>query len=465
MLPLLPLLSLLAGTQALENGLARTPQMGWNTWNHFGCGISEDLILSTARVIVQKGLKDLGYEYVLIDDCWQAPERDPKTKAPVADPKKFPHGIKHVADEIHKMGLKLGIYSDAGSRTCAGFFGSLDYEEIDAKQYAAWKVDYLKYDNCYNEGRSGTPLISQQRYAAMSKALNATGRPILYSMCNWGEDQPWNWANTIANSWRISGDIHDSFKRFDERCPCTQVLDCKFAGYHCAVTRIIDFAAPLGQKGGSGHWNDLDMLEVGNGGMTYDEYVTHFSMWAILKSPLILGNDLSSMSDETFSIITNEAIISVNKDPQGSAANRIWKKEVAGGDLQLWVGWLTNWDTVVALMNTGEETIKTSVSIADVFTDGSEWSRRAAYYLYDLWELEDKMDANITMTPRAQSVPRKDGRRYGKFEGVVRGHIENVQVKPHQTRVWKLGVIWGSVDGQEEVAQTKLKRRGARYEL
>ncbi|KIO16658.1 hypothetical protein M407DRAFT_33692 [Tulasnella calospora MUT 4182] len=149
----------------------------------------------------------------------------------------------------------------------------------------------------------------------------------------------------------------------------------------------------------------------------------------------------------------------------GSAANRIWKQEVAGGDLQLWVGWLTNWDTVVALMNTGEETIKTSVAIADVFTDGSDWSRKAAYYLYDLWELEDNVNANITMTPRAESVPRKDGRRYGKYQGVVRGHIQNVHVKPHQTRVWKLGVIWGSVDGQEETGQTQLKRRGARYEL
>ncbi|KAG9011859.1 hypothetical protein FRB90_006957 [Tulasnella sp. 427] len=459
MLRFLTLLSLLAGAQALENGLARTPQMGWNTWNHFGCEITEDLILSAARVIVKTGLKDLGYEYVLIDDCWQAAERDPKTKAPVANPKKFPNGIKHLADEIHKMGLKMGIYSDAGSLTCGGYFGSLDYEEIDAKQYAAWEVDYLKYDNCFNEGRSGTPQISQQRYAVMSKALNATGRPILYSMCNWGEDQPWNWATTIANSWRISGDITDSFNRFDERCPCTQVLDCKLAGYHCAVARIIDFAAPLGQKAGPGRFNDLDMLEVGNSGMTYDEYVTHFSMWAILKSPLILGNDLNDMSDETFAIITNEAIIAVSQDPMGSPANRIWKKEVAGGDLQLWVGGLTNESTVVALLNTGEETIKTSVSIADVFTDGSDSLRRAAYRLYDLWGLEDnaKLDANVTMTPRAALVPRKDGKRYGKYEGIVRGHIKDVVVKPHQTRVWKLS-------GQGD-AKTKLKARGSRYDF
>ncbi|KAG8908172.1 hypothetical protein FRB99_008715 [Tulasnella sp. 403] len=442
--------------------------MGWNTWNHFGCGINEDVILSAAKALVKTGLKDLGYEYVLIDDCWQAPHRDPKTNAPVADPHKFPHGIKHVADKVHEMGLKLGIYSDAGTKTCAGFYGSLDMEQTDAKQYAAWEVDYLKYDNCYNEGRSGTPLISRERYAAMSEALNATGRPILYSMCNWGEDQPWNWAMTIANSWRISGDIHDSFDRYDERCPCESVLDCKFAGYHCAITRIIDFAAPIGQKGGPGHFNDLDMLEIGNGGMTYDEYVTHFSMWAILKSPLILGNDLTSMSDETWSIISNEAIISVNKDPMGSAANRIWKKKLpTGGDLQLWVGWLVEWETVVALMNTGTGAINTSISIADVFTDGvssndseSESTRQSAFYLYDLWEKEDRIAGKDDGDRAAIRTARG---KYGRYEGIVRGHIKDVYIKPHQTRVWKLAPVWGA---QESKQALRLQRkRGARYEM
>ncbi|KAG9002358.1 hypothetical protein FRB94_003974 [Tulasnella sp. JGI-2019a] len=429
MLPLSILLSCLVGKAlALENGLARTPQMGWNTWNYFSCGISEDTILSAAQALVDTGLKKLGYEYVLIDDCWHAPTRNATTNAPVVDPERFPNGMKHVSDAVHKLGLKIGIYSDAGTRTCANRFGSLGYEEIDAKQYAEWEIDYLKYDNCYNEGLSGTPTISRNRYLAMSEALNKTGRPILYSM--W-EDGPWNWAPTIANSWRISGDIHDSFNRFDERCPCTDVLDCKLAGYHCAVMRIVDFAAPLGQKGGPGHFNDLDMLEVGNGGMTYDEYVTHFSMWAILKSPLILGNDLTAMDDETFSIISNEQLISINQDPMGGAANRIWKN----GDLQLWVGWLVEWETVVAIINTGDKAVDTSISIADVFVDGSENSRKNPYKLYDLWQRQDGSD------PRSG---RKATAGYGKYEGVVQGHINKVHIKPHQTRVFKLGVIWGA---------------------
>ncbi|THH02862.1 hypothetical protein EW026_g106 [Hermanssonia centrifuga] len=248
--------------------------------------------------MVANNLPQLGYEYVLMDDCWHAPSRNSTTGAPVADPNKFPNGIKDLSDKIHAMGLKFGIYSDAGTMTCGGRFGSLGFEQIDAQTYADWGVDYLKYDNCYNEGLSGTPQISHERYANMSRALNATGRPILYSMCNWGEDGPWNFAQTIANSWRISGDIMDNFGRFDDRCPCTSIIDCKLAGYHCAMSRIIDFAAPVGQKAGAGHWNDLDMLEIGNGGMSFDEYVTHFSMWSLLKSPLILGNDVTNMVRE-----------------------------------------------------------------------------------------------------------------------------------------------------------------------
>jgi len=247
---------------AYDNGLAVTPQMGWNTWNYFGCSISEDTILGAAKKIVSLGLKDYGYEYVLMDDCWHASTRDPDTGAPRADPQKFPTGIKALSQEIHALGLKIGIYSDAGSKTCAGRFGSLGYEDIDAKTYAEWGIDYLKYDNCFNEGQSGTPLISYNRYKKMSDALNATGRPILYSICNWGDDQPWNWAPIIANSWRMSGDIYDVFNRLDDRCPCDDMLNCKLPGFHCSVARIIDYAAPLGQKAGSGQWNDLDMLEV-----------------------------------------------------------------------------------------------------------------------------------------------------------------------------------------------------------
>ncbi|KAF8510879.1 alpha-galactosidase [Hysterangium stoloniferum] len=404
-----------------NNGLALTPQMGWNTWNHFGCSISEDTIISAAQAVVDNKLDKLGYQYIIMDDCWQAPARDNSTGAPVADPQKFPNGVKNLADKIHAMGLKFGIYSSAGTYTCGGRFGSLDFEEVDAKTYASWGVDYLKYDNCYNQGRAGTPLLSYERYNNMSRALNATGRPILYSMCNWGEDGPWNFAVTIANSWRISGDIVDNYDRFDDRCPCTSVIDCKLPGFHCAMTRIIDFAAPLGQKAGQGKWNDLDMLEVGNGGMNYDEYVTHMSMWAILKSPLILGNDVTSMTNETLSIITNDAIINVNQDPNAPPANRIWKRGVVGssGDLSLWGTGLSNNSFLAALMNTSPKSQTISVLMSDIFIDQGVAAQNALYEVFDLWQ--------------------KDGSgKWGKSLGIMQGSIANVKIGAHQTMIWKL---------------------------
>ncbi|OJT12590.1 Alpha-galactosidase [Trametes pubescens] len=418
-LSLLALTLALPAVLALDNGLARTPQMGWNTWNHFGCGISEDTILSAAKAMVANNLTALGYEYVIMDDCWHAAARDPDTGAPVADPSKFPNGIKALADEVHGLGLKFGIYSSAGTYTCGGRFGSLDHEEIDAQTYASWGVDYLKYDNCYNEGRAGTPKISYDRFNNMSRALNATGRPILYSMCNWGEDGPWNFAVDIANSWRISGDIHDDFDRFDDRCPCTDILDCKLPGFHCAMSRIIDFAAPVGQKAGPGKWNDLDMLEVGNGGMTFDEYVTHFSMWALVKSPLILGNDVTDMTNETLSIITNDALIAVNQDSNGSPASRIWKRTVAeGGDLQLWSGSLANNQFVFALMNTSPNSQTVNVSFADVFVDQGAAFAAGTFTLYDLWQ-------------------KDDAGAWGKSLGDFSGSVPGVEVGTHQTKVWK----------------------------
>ncbi|KAI0662631.1 alpha-galactosidase [Cubamyces menziesii] len=417
---LLALVAVVPAVLAYDNGLARTPQMGWNTWNHFGCGISEDTILSAAKALISNNLTSYGYEYVIVDDCWQAPARDPSTGAPVPDPEKFPNGIKDVADQVHNLGLKFGIYSSAGTYTCGGRFGSLDHEEIDAQTYASWGVDYLKYDNCYNEGRAGTPMISYERYANMSRALNATGRPILYSMCNWGEDGPWNFAVDIANSWRISGDIHDDFDRYDDRCPCTSILDCKLPGFHCAMSRIIDFAAPVGQKAGPGKWNDLDMLEVGNGGMNFDEYVTHFSMWALVKSPLILGNDITNMSNDTLAIITNDALIAVNQDPNGSPANRIWKRTLPeGGDLQLWQGSLVNNQFVFALMNTSPNPQTVNVSFTDVFVDQGASYQSATFTLYDLWQKDPSSGA------------------WGLNLGEFSSGVPNVQIGTHQTKVWK----------------------------
>ncbi|KAG9116821.1 hypothetical protein FRC07_007427 [Ceratobasidium sp. 392] len=469
MLAILSALGLLYSAKAAENGLARTPQMGWNTWNKFACDISEDLILSAADAIVNTGLKDVGYEYVVVDDCWQAPARESGTNKPVADSTRFPNGIKHLSDNVHGLGLKMGIYSSAGIMTCGRRFGSLDYEEIDAKTYAEWEIDYLKYDNCYNQGRSGTPLVSFERYNNMSRALNATGRPILYSMCNWGEDGTWNWATEIAHSWRMSGDIKDTFAGYDDRCPCTTMIDCKLSGYHCAASRILDFAAPLGQKAGPGHWNDLDMLEVGNGGMTYDEYgeycllvnqitaqlgcsiVTHFSMWAAVKSPLILGNDVTTMSAETLEIITNKAVIAVSQDERGSPANRIWKKAVTDGDIQLWVSGLVNSTTAIALVNTSPKSQKVDLSFADAFEDSSPTARKASYRLYDLWaqkttqppswnsvasQFPSFSNSSGASNPTLKTILARST-NWGKEIGVYQGSVKGVNVPAHGVKLWR----------------------------
>lgn len=247
------------------NGLNLVPQMGWNNWNAFHCDVSEELLLNTAQSMVDFGLRDLGYKYVVLDDCWSAGRND--SGYLVHNSKKFPNGMKYVADKIHDLGMLYGMYSSAGVFTCGRYPGSLGYEEKDADLFASWGVDYLKYDNCYNQGQSGTPKLSFDRYNVMSKALNATGRPMVYAMCNWGNDDPYDWAYTIANSYRMSGDIYDSFQRPDDRCPCTET-PCNWPGYHCSVMNILNKMAPIVSRSQPGAFNDMDMLEIGNGGQS-----------------------------------------------------------------------------------------------------------------------------------------------------------------------------------------------------
>lgn len=377
---------------AKDDGLARTPPMGWNSWNFFACDITQDTILKAAQALVDTGLKDLGYEYVIMDDCWHAPARSSRRPhPPVADPIRFPDGIKALADKIHALGLKIGIYSSAGTKTCAGQFGSLGYEEIDAKTYAEWGIDYLKYDNCYNEGQAGYDLVSYNRYAKMSRALSDTGRPILYSLCNWGEDHTWNWAPTIAHTWRMSGDIMDSYDAYDDRCPCESMIDCKLPGFHCSMTRILEYAAPLVQKAGAGQWNDLDMLEVGNGGMTTDEYKTHFAMWAVIKSPLILGNDLTKMDEVTKAIITNKWLIKINQDRVALPVNRVRKSIIKNphgevtGNVQVWSGPLKD-GAVVAIVNTTPEKYMMRYQLVDVYPQAKKTTSNR-YSVLDAWAL------------------------------------------------------------------------------
>ncbi|KAK4557099.1 hypothetical protein LTR86_006080 [Recurvomyces mirabilis] len=215
----------------MHDGLAVTPQMRWDNWNAYGCDVSESLLLGTARRMVELGMRDAGYYYVVLDDCWSAGRSSNGTLQP--DTTKFPNGMKHVADQIHALGLGFGMYSSAGTYTCGQYAGSLGYETVDADTFAGWGVDYLKYDNCYNEGQSGSPNISYERYNRMSVALNNTGRQMIYGMCNWGEDQTYNWATQLANSSRATGDIYDSFGRPDPACPCEEKdgTNCADTGY------------------------------------------------------------------------------------------------------------------------------------------------------------------------------------------------------------------------------------------
>jgi alpha-galactosidase len=315
----------LAQDNAVSKGLALTPPMGWNSWNKFGCNVSDELVRGMADAMVKSGMKDAGYQYIVIDDCWQV-SRDASGNI-VADAQHFPNGIKALADYVHSLGLKFGIYSDAGSLTCQKRPGGLGHEYQDAIMYASWGVDYLKYDWC-NTGTQDAPAS----YGLMRQALDASGRPIVFSLCEWGKNKPWLWGNGIGNLWRTTGDIQDRWggsEKWPDGSCCSN-----------GVLAIVDQQVGLESFAGPGHWNDPDMLEVGNGGMTITEYRSHFSLWSILSAPLIAGNDLSSMSPEIHEILTNKDVISVDQDPLGREGRRvrkdgdleIWAKEMAGGN-------------------------------------------------------------------------------------------------------------------------------------
>ncbi|CED85437.1 alpha-galactosidase [Phaffia rhodozyma] len=364
------------------NGLGMVPQMGWNSWNTFGCSISEDIILKAAQALVDSGLSELGYTYVLIDDCWHASARHSDGR-PKEDPTKFPRGLSALVDDIHNLGLKAGIYSSAGIYTCGLEFGSLGYEEIDAKAYADWGFDYLKYDNCFSAGQFGTAKLSYDRYKLMSNALVNTGRDIFYSICNWGQDQSWMWATTISNSYRMSGDIDDTFNQQKDWCPFDANSNAP-EGHGCSIANILEKASPILQKQVRGAWADLDMLEVGNGGMSTDEYIVHFTMWALLKSPLILGNDLTNMDEVAKNIVSNKALIAINQIMQGSA-NPAQRVKGKFGEVQIWKGSLPDGAYTVAIINFTDEDIIMDVLFKDIFRDDGENVQAIKFKAVDLW--------------------------------------------------------------------------------
>lgn len=315
--------------QKFEN-LAQTPPMGWNSWNSFQCEfVNETVIKEMADAMVEKGLKDAGYEYIVIDDCWQI-GRD-KDGYIIVDKDKFPSGIKNLADYIHSKGLKFGIYSDAGTKTCAGRPGSKGFDLQDAEMYATWGVDYLKYDWCFTEGQD-----AKTSYKLMRDALYEAGRPIVFSMCEWGENKPWEWAKEVGHLWRTTLDI-DMKGRFDGDS----------WNNHLGWTNIVDMQVGLEKYAGPGHWNDPDMLAVGNNDMPENEARAHFSMWCMLAAPLMAGNDLRAMSVNDQDILTNKELISVNQDVLGIQGFKIEDL----GHFEIWQKPLKNGDIAICLFN------------------------------------------------------------------------------------------------------------------
>ncbi len=308
------------------NGLARTPPMGWNSWNRFRCKVDDRTIREMADAMVSSGMRDAGYVYLTIDDCWQAGRDGNGNIRP--DPQRFPD-MRRLTDYIHGKGLKAGIYSSPGPRTCAGFEGSYAHEDQDARQYATWGFDLLKYDWCsatkYYANAEMRPV-----YQKMAEALRATGRPIVFSLCQYGLDSVWTWGPLAGgNMWRTSGDIGDNWKSIEE-------------------IGFVD-EANLSPYAGPGHWNDPDVLEVGNGGMNATEYRSHFTLWAMLAAPLLAGNDIRIMTPETRSILLNRDVIAIDQDSLARQAERRWKD----GTAEVWARPLADGSWAVAVFNRG----------------------------------------------------------------------------------------------------------------
>ncbi len=363
-----------------DTTLAATPPMGWNSWNHFAGKVNDADVRAAADALVSSGLRDAGYIYVNIDDTWQGKRN---AAGEIQANEKFPD-MKALADYVHSKGLKIGIYSSPGPTTCARYEGSYQHEEQDAKTYAAWGIDYLKYDLCGyrdimkkqtgDDHSAEASEMMKQAYEKMHKALlaasSATGRPIVYSLCQYGWDDVWKWGPVVGgNLWRTTGDINDTYKRMSE----------------------IGFSqGPLAQYAGPGHWNDPDMLEVGNGGMNSDEYRTHMTLWAILAAPLLAGNDLSKMTPDTLAILENKDVVAIDQDPMGKQGEQrrvennheVWARQLSHGK-------------AVALFNRGEQPAPVMLHLKDV-------GLKPGTIAHDVWNDKDvKLTANDAIT-----VPR-----------------------------------------------------------
>ena len=345
---------------AQGNGPARTPPMGWNSWNHFACKVTAADVRSGADAIVSTGMKSAGYIYVNIDDCWQGTRDE---KGVIHPNEKFPD-MKGLSDYVHGKGLKLGIYSSPGPKTCGGYEGSFGHEELDAQAYAHWGIDYLKYDYCSFQGDVPAQMAA---YKKMHEALEKTGRAIVFSLCQYGMDRVWRWGPSVGgNLWRTTGDISDDYDRM------------AYLGF--GQNGLDRFAAP-------GHWNDPDMLEVGNGKMNKDEYRTHMSLWCLLAAPLLAGNDLSKMTPDTLAILTNPEVIAVDQDALGIQGHRVAQE----GQLEVWVKLLADGSKAVGLFNRGESVMPVTAYFRDVGVGDTASVR-------DLWEKRDLGVFNSSFT-------------------------------------------------------------------
>ena len=355
--------------------VAPRPPMGWNSWNHFAGRVTDADIRSAADFLVNTGMRDAGYVYVNIDDTWQG-KRD--ANGLLHSNERFPD-MKALSDYIHAKGLKFGIYSSPGARTCAGYEGSLGHEADDARMYAAWGVDFLKYDLCslredmkkakadHPDDPDVTKNLMIAAYRKMGDALRASGRTIVYSLCQYGVDQPWTWGPSVgASMWRTTGDISDSYAR---------------------MSKIGFSQAGLAGFAGAGHWNDPDMLEIGNGKMSEDEYRTHMSLWAILAAPLLAGNDLSKMGEADRRILTNKEAIAIDQDALGKQGDRLYQN----GDLEVWTRPLSGGRVAVGLFNRGASSSDISIQLAQVgFPRGGK--------LRDVWKQKDLGSHSGTFT-------------------------------------------------------------------
>ena len=355
------LLLVLPRTMAQTPPVAASPPMGWNSWNHFARKIDDATVRAQADAMVSSGMRDAGYVYINIDDTWEG-ERD--GQGFIHSNEKFPD-MKALADYVHGKGLKIGIYSTPGPKTCAKFEGSYRHEEQDAQTYAAWGIDYLKYDLCglrdimkSAESPEAAHKMMVNAYIKMRDALRKTGRPIVYSLCQYGNDAVWQWGASVGgNLWRTTGDIKDNYARM-EQIGFSQAGLAKFAG--------------------PGHWNDPDMLEVGNGGMNLDEYRTHMSLWAILAAPLLAGNDLTTMSPETIALLTNREVIAIDQDRAGKQGDRVRTE----GPMEIWARTLADGSRAVGLFNRHPQPMEMQV-------DFRELGFKGAVKVRDIWAAKD----------------------------------------------------------------------------